>query len=280
MNPAMHRRVPAGTMLDMVTGQPRTVFRDYSRAIIPEAVLDVAGVDVLMRILPGLRADMAAAAAEEAAGAGNLAADEDDGPEPHYVPRGNGPRCGARYVTVGGSHVSACNAQPCHGGSFHIEWADGKEVTRWPLDYSEPDAPHHAFRGPQCGAEDERDGEVWLCNAQPGHGGPDHITFAIGGDGDIMHRWPVTYDTRMACGDTIADTAPIDPGTPLHCPRHGATAAISDKQWLAEHPPEIVGPGKATCECYHDCRDCSLSGDWHVHPGEPCPVHPDAAGDR
>jgi hypothetical protein len=40
-----------------------------------------------------------------------------------------------------------------------------------------------------------------------------------------------------------------------------------------------------TCECYHTCAEdpataCSLSGDWHVHPGEPCPVHPDAPGDR
>jgi hypothetical protein len=39
------------------------------------------------------------------------------------------------------------------------------------------------------------------------------------------------------------------------------------------------------CECYLDCAEdpdnaCSLSGDWHVHPGEPCPVHPDAPGDH
>jgi len=36
----------------------------------------------------------------------------------------------------------------------------------------------------------------------------------------------------------------------------------------------------AACTCYHDCRNCSLSGDWHVHPGEECPVHPEAPGDR
>jgi hypothetical protein len=35
----------------------------------------------------------------------------------------------------------------------------------------------------------------------------------------------------------------------------------------------------AACDCYYDCRSCSLSGDWHVHPGEPCSVHPDAPGD-
>lgn len=41
----------------------------------------------------------------------------------------------------------------------------------------------------------------------------------------------------------------------------------------------------ADCECYHTCAEdpdtaCSLSGQFHVHPGEPCPVHPDAPGDR
>ena len=41
----------------------------------------------------------------------------------------------------------------------------------------------------------------------------------------------------------------------------------------------------ADCTCRLDCRDdartrCSLSGEWHVHPGEPCPVHPEAPGDR
>lgn len=35
-----------------------------------------------------------------------------------------------------------------------------------------------------------------------------------------------------------------------------------------------------SCECYYDCRDCSRSGSWHVHAGEPCPIHPDAPGDH
>jgi hypothetical protein len=43
--------------------------------------------------------------------------------------------------------------------------------------------------------------------------------------------------------------------------------------------------GAAECTCYHTCAEdpetaCSLSGEWHVHPGEPCPVHPDAPGDH
>lgn len=40
----------------------------------------------------------------------------------------------------------------------------------------------------------------------------------------------------------------------------------------------------ADCECRFSCADdprtaCSLSGQWHVHPGEPCYVHPNAPGD-
>jgi hypothetical protein len=46
-----------------------------------------------------------------------------------------------------------------------------------------------------------------------------------------------------------------------------------------------VASDAADCECYHTCAEdpdeaCSLSGEWHVHPGEPCPVHPDAPGDH
>lgn len=42
---------------------------------------------------------------------------------------------------------------------------------------------------------------------------------------------------------------------------------------------------RTACTCIHTCADdpasaCDLSGEWHVHPGEPCPQHPDAPGDR
>jgi hypothetical protein len=41
----------------------------------------------------------------------------------------------------------------------------------------------------------------------------------------------------------------------------------------------------ADCQCIFSCADdpqtmCSLSGEFHVHPEWPCPVHPDAPGDR
>ena len=46
-----------------------------------------------------------------------------------------------------------------------------------------------------------------------------------------------------------------------------------------------AGSQYALCECRFDCNDdpatrCSLSGEWHVHPGAKCPVHPDAPGDQ
>ena len=45
--------------------------------------------------------------------------------------------------------------------------------------------------------------------------------------------------TFLACGDQISDTELVAPGTPMHCPRHGETIAITSEQWLAEHPPEL-----------------------------------------
>ena len=47
---------------------------------------------------------------------------------------------------------------------------------------------------------------------------------------------------------------------------------------LLDLDDRYYSPPKPVCECYHDCRDCSLTGGWHVHQGEPCPIHPDAPG--
>lgn len=41
-----------------------------------------------------------------------------------------------------------------------------------------------------------------------------------------------------------------------------------------------IARGAKGCACVMDCRDCSLSGDWHVHPGDACAAHPDAPGDH
>jgi hypothetical protein len=67
--------------------------------------------------------------------------------------------------------------------------------------------------------------------------------------------------------------------------RHGRL-----EEWERETRPVLwpeLTPARsaADCTCYHTCAEnpataCSLSGEWHVHPGEPCPVHLDAPGDR
>ena len=57
-------------------------------------------------------------------------------------------------------------------------------------------------------------------------------------------------------------------------------------------PVRFINPGRpfvrhgvGNCECYFRCMEnpatgCSLDGRWHVHAGDPCPVHPDAPGDH
>ena len=62
--------------------------------------------------------------------------------------------------------------QPPHRTLVGEKWDDGPE----PYQVNEP---------LQCG---ESDGG-WRCNAQRGHGGPDHIAYVGGRD---SHRWPVT----------------------------------------------------------------------------------------
>lgn len=50
-------------------------------------------------------------------------------------------------------------------------------------------------------------------------------------------------------------------------------------------PPQWRGRGEPAsereasfveCTCYRDCADDSMSGTWHQHGDDPCPVHPDA----
>jgi hypothetical protein len=76
---------------------------------------------------------------------------------------------------------------------------------------------------------------------------------------------------------------------------HPGHAGPGDGPSLAAEVAKALGPvgtralvadlKAAECWCYRNCAEnpataCSLSGRWHVHAGEPCPVHPDAPGDR
>jgi hypothetical protein len=65
------------------------------------------------------------------------------------------------------------------------------------------------------------------------------------------------------------------------------TAAVAEHLDIEAGLKAVVGE----CVCVHTCAEdpptaCSLSGQWHVHPDDgsgtfgPCPVHPDAPGDR
>ena len=61
--------------------------------------------------------------------------------------------------------------------------------------------------------------------------------------------------------------------------------AAGGGRWSVFDTIKFARDDSADCTCYMDCDQdpptaCSLSGQWHVHPGEPCPVHPDAPGDR
>jgi hypothetical protein len=67
-----HARVPAGTLMDLQSGQPVTVFRDDARAYFPAMELDLTEARRLMNeVLPVLCRAMAAAGAEEKAAACN-----------------------------------------------------------------------------------------------------------------------------------------------------------------------------------------------------------------
>jgi hypothetical protein len=61
----------------------------------------------------------------------------------------------------------------------------------------------------------------------------------IGGDEDDEEEGQSR--NRMACGDSLWDEEKYAEGAAMHCPRHGATSAITEEQWLSEHPAEPIG---------------------------------------
>lgn len=63
--------------------------------------------------------------------------------------------------------------------------------------------------------------------------------------------------------------------------RTGGARSIREHQFRTLFNPPPAKPSKPACECRYSCADdwataCSLSGEWHLHPGDSCPVHPDA----
>lgn len=91
-----------------------------------------------------------------------------------------------------------------------------------------------------------------------------------------QHVWQ-----HSQCG-TVVVTPSTSPANSLgRCPN--PSCRRPEAPWWRQQLP-VAGLSAAAptkpCACYLDCRDCSLTGDWHVHPGEPCPAHPDAPGDQ
>jgi hypothetical protein len=76
--------------------------------------------------------------------------------------------------------------------------------------------------------------------------------------------------------------------TPDYAGLHAWAKAEAARQAAASKADDLtlhVTANAADCTCYHTCAEdpgtaCSLSGEWHVHPGEPCPVHPGVPGDH
>jgi hypothetical protein len=82
---------------------------------------------------------------------------------------------------------------------------------------------------------------------------------------DTLHvgGWPKASEVRIIDADTFEYDIHPGPG-------------IVRLRFLPADSPAAAG-----CTCYQFCDEtgCSLSGQWHTHPGEPCPVHPNAPGD-
>jgi hypothetical protein len=81
--------------------------------------------------------------------------------------------------------------------------------------------------------DDDEAGDPFLGHAPSGMQGPAPVARVLD-DGERPATW-------MACGDSLEDDQPHEPGSPAECPRHGQTYFISEAQWLARVPPEHGG---------------------------------------
>lgn len=103
-------------------------------------------------------------------------------------PAGEDEECGYPYSIDG--TVRYCIRPP---GDDHVHAdRDGNVLPLENHGEDEDSAPHHATpRGePTCGTADSRSG--YVCTAQAGHDGPDHIAYGL--DGEVCRSWPATEE--------------------------------------------------------------------------------------
>ena len=120
--------------------------------------------------------------------------------------------------------------------------ADGRpcaaDVVPWSVEYLRARLAEHPAEGYRTWAEHMAELRDRQADAgEAGEEGPADVAEYIEDDGEDEGQ----FRNRMACGDSLWDFEEHAEGTSLHCPRHGATSAITEEQWLAEHPAEPIG---------------------------------------
>jgi hypothetical protein len=169
-------------------------------------------------------------------------------------------------------------------GADELERHIAAEVARRALAAEKgiPAVPAHAFVRPgQVAPHLPPAAECMECGqleaAHPVSPGPEEANRATHLDsstedphGEDEDDRPVSY---MACGDQLADSAPIEPGTKVVCPRHGQVTIVSrEAGQRAAAAADPAGPARCTAHRNADGTDrCILIAG---HPQD----HEDAGG--
>lgn len=171
-----------------------------------------------------------------------------------------------QYCTgCGQARGAAIHAEPAPAEAAAVLAASIADGT--PVVVANP--PHHMtgkMIGPSCGAEDG----YFICNAQEGHDGPDHV--AYDGKDHECHRWPVAA-CECSHGQGEHDTA--TPVTPNPCLHPGCGCA----KWRLAAPKAQPEPPVVVAGEVEDHPDTAgpAYGEAELRRADACRDHPDEA---
>lgn len=101
-----------------------------------------------------------------------------------------------------------------------------------------------------------------------------------------MHTCTCEPDTALVYGCSCRPLGPAPTGAPPAPANSWTRSPLARWAWNGDATdPDAAARAARECACLHSCAEdpataCSLSGDFHIHPDQPCPVHLEAPGDR
>jgi hypothetical protein len=174
-------------------------------------------------------------------------------------PFGDGPGCGQHHPNHSGDYRFACTI---HRGGMHTAPGNpGTPGCQWPIRRETANPPRYVppGTGERCRAQQSDGGG--MCTAQPGHDGPEHVVYGLGGrelarfsaDTLLLVRRDQLAAELLAVHEDPERGPQIHPFTPMD-PTHGSVLCNcgrprEDRIHILTEPE--TAPQRSGCKCGH-----------------------------